>query len=64
MNNIIKFRKNNSFIESDMEIFEIKPVIVGGDPKDPKNKVILDRKKHIEVVSYWNKLIKGLKEKN
>jgi hypothetical protein len=40
-----------------MEIFEIKPIILGGDPLDPKNKVILNRKQHIEAVRYWNRLI-------
>lgn len=39
------------------EIFEIKPVILGGSPTDPKNKVVLSRAQHIEAVRYWNKII-------
>lgn len=44
------------------EIFEIKPVILGGDPTDPKNKVILDRQEHIKAVRYWNRVIKQMKQ--
>jgi len=43
------------------EIFEIKPIILGGDPVDPANKVALNRREHIEVVRYWNKIIKDLR---
>lgn len=45
------------------EIFEITPVILGGDPVDPANKTVLDRQNHIQVVNYWNNLIRELKEK-
>jgi hypothetical protein len=45
------------------EIFEIKPVVLGGSPTDPKNKVILTREEHIELVNYWNKVISGLRKK-
>jgi hypothetical protein len=45
------------------EIFEIKPVILGGSPTDPANKVILTREGHIEAVKYWNKLIKNLRKR-
>lgn len=40
-----------------MEIFEIKPIILGGDPFDLKNKAFLSRKEHIEAVRYWNRVI-------
>ena len=45
------------------EIFEIKPVILGGDPTDPQNKVALTRNQHIETVRYWNRIIKGIRDK-
>lgn len=45
------------------EIFEIQPVILGGSPTDPENKVALTRKQHIEAVRYWNKLIKDLRKR-
>lgn len=40
-----------------MELFDIKPVILGGDPCDPNNKVWLTRPQHIEAVRYWNRVI-------
>jgi hypothetical protein len=45
------------------EIFEIKPVILGGDPEDPANKVALTRSQHIEAVRYWNRIIRDLRAK-
>ncbi|MDR2675343.1 MAG: hypothetical protein LBC18_10915 [Opitutaceae bacterium] len=48
-----------------MEIFEITPIILGGNPTDPANKVALNRQQHIEAVRYWNKIISDLrKQKN
>lgn len=47
-----------------LEIFEITPVILGGDPVDPQNKTALTRTQHIEAVRYWNNVIKELREKN
>lgn len=44
------------------EIFEIKPVILGGSPTDPANKTFLSRKEHIEAVIYWNKIIRDLRK--
>lgn len=43
------------------EIFEITPIILGGSPTDPENKVALTRKEHIEAVRYWNGLIASLR---
>ncbi len=45
------------------EIFEIQPVILGGNPTDPANKAILTRQEHIEAVRYWNKVVRGLRSK-
>lgn len=41
-----------------MEIFEITPILLGGDPIDPKNKVLLTRQQHIQAVQYWNKIVR------
>lgn len=54
----IKERKNNILKYSGKEIFEIKPVIVGGDPNDLNNKTLLNREDHINAVSYWNNKIR------
>jgi hypothetical protein len=45
------------------EVFEIQPVILGGSPTDPANKVLLSREEHIKAVVYWNRVIKELREK-
>lgn len=45
-----------------MELVEIKPLIFGGDPKDPQNKTWLTRQQHIEVVRYWNREIANFKK--
>ena len=44
------------------EVFEVKPVILGGDPTDPANKAILCREDHIKAVRYWNRIIAALKQ--
>jgi len=46
-----------------MEIFEIKPIILGGSPTDPANKMVLNREDHIKAVVYWNKIVEQLREK-
>jgi hypothetical protein len=43
------------------ELFEIKPVILGGSPVDPANKVWLSRQQHIAAVRHWNRIIKSLR---
>jgi len=43
------------------EIFEIKPVILGGSPTDPENKIALTREQHIQAVRYWNKVVGDLR---
>jgi hypothetical protein len=44
------------------EVFEITPVILGGSPTDPANKMLLTRADHIKAVVYWNTVIKELRE--
>jgi hypothetical protein len=43
------------------EIFEIKPVILGGSPTDPSNKALLTREEHIKAVIYWNRVIREMR---
>jgi hypothetical protein len=45
------------------EIFEIKPVILGGSATDPENKVLLTREEHIKAVAHWNRVIKDLRNR-
>ncbi|MER8466486.1 hypothetical protein [Mesorhizobium sp. M1396] len=40
-----------------MELFEITPIIVGGDPVSMENKIWLTRQEHFEAVRYWNRAI-------
>jgi hypothetical protein len=44
------------------EIFEIKPVLLGGSPTDLENKVILTRDQHMELVRYWNEVVSDLRK--
>jgi len=43
------------------ELFEIKPIMLGGDPLDPVNKTFQTRQQHIEAVRYWNRVIRDLR---
>lgn len=45
-----------------MEICEITPVILGGDPIAPDNKTVVTRQQHFEIVRYWNRIIRDLRE--
>lgn len=44
-----------------LELFEITPILVGGSPIDPQNKIWLTRQQHFEAVRYWNEVIKELR---
>lgn len=44
-----------------MELIEITPVILGGDPVDQRNKTWLTRQQHVEAVRYWNRVISRLR---
>jgi hypothetical protein len=55
-------RKANEERLAGMEIFDITPIILGGNPTDPENKTVLTRRQHIEAVRYWNKIIKELRQ--
>jgi hypothetical protein len=47
-----------------MELVEIKPIIVGGDPTDPKNKTWVTRQQHFELVRFWNRIIRDLRKQD
>jgi len=38
------------------EIHEIQPVVFGGSPLDPKNKILISPKDYAELVVFWNKI--------
>ncbi|MCV3209257.1 hypothetical protein OHD62_23720 [Mesorhizobium sp. YC-39] len=40
-----------------MELFELTPIAVGGDPVSMENKTWLTRQEHFEAVRYWNRTI-------
>lgn len=45
-----------------MELFEIKPIVVGGDPLSLENKTWLTRQQYFEAVRYWNRTIAILRK--
>jgi len=47
-----------------MELVEITPVIVGGDPSDSQNKIMVTRQQHFEMVRYWNRVISDLRSES
>lgn len=56
-----EFRSNDRVQTAGKEVFEVHPVILGGDPEDPKNKTLLTREQHIQAVVYWNGEIKRMR---
>jgi hypothetical protein len=54
--------KNGHARREGMELFEITPVIVGGDPISPENKIWVTRKEHFELVRFWNRTIGDLRK--
>jgi hypothetical protein len=59
-NDEFRRRDNRRFVG--MEVFEITPVILGGSPVDPRNKVLLTREQHIEAVRYWNHIVRDIRK--
>jgi hypothetical protein len=56
--------KTKPEIYAGKEIFEIQPVVVGGNPTDLSNKTVLTREQHIDAVRYWNRIIREIRQKN
>ena len=46
-----------------MHLVEITPIIVGGDPTDPQNKIWVTREQHFELVRYWNRIVRAFQER-
>jgi hypothetical protein len=61
-NDILRAKKSDSLVG--LEIFEIKPVILGGDPTHSGNKKFLSREEHVQAVRYWNRIIHSLRVQN
>jgi hypothetical protein len=36
-------------------------VLLGGNPTDPENKMVLTRDQHMEVVRYWNNVVNAVR---
>jgi SMI1 / KNR4 family (SUKH-1) len=45
-----------------MELCEVMPTILGGDPVDPANKIWLTRQQHFEAARYWNRIVREVSE--
>jgi hypothetical protein len=58
----MSLRESNPQELTGKEIFEIKPIILGGSPTDRANKVALTRREHIQAVNYWNRIVKELRK--
>jgi hypothetical protein len=46
-----------------MQLVEITPIIVGGNPTDPQNKTWVTRQQHFEMVRYWNRVISDFRKR-
>jgi hypothetical protein len=46
-----------------MEVHEVHPIGLGGDPTDQKNKVLVPVQKHVELVSFWNKTFHAIRQR-
>lgn len=40
-----------------LELCELTPVLLGGEPLDTKNKIWLTRDRHFEFVRFWNRIV-------
>ncbi|MER9137527.1 hypothetical protein NKI20_14725 [Mesorhizobium sp. M0830] len=49
--------QNTNSRSKGMELFEVKPIAVGGDPVSLENKIWLTRQEHFEAVRFWNRTI-------
>lgn len=45
------------------QIHEIQPVKFGGNPTDPANKLALSRQEHAQATTWWNRLLRDVKDK-
>ncbi len=47
-----------------VELVELKPILFGGSPDDPSNKVWLTRRQHFKYVRLWNATLRDLRSTN
>ncbi|MGX9143908.1 SMI1/KNR4 family protein [Mesorhizobium sp. 128a] len=47
-----------------MQLAELNPVLLGGDPVDPANRVWLTRDQHFEYVRFWNNVVMAANAKS
>lgn len=55
-----RLRNANKDAVEGMEVHEIKPVYLGGDPVDPGNKVLLTPSAHDQVHAFWTRVWRAL----
>jgi len=46
------------------EVHEIHPIVLGGNPTEPANQVIVPVEKHVELVIFWNETFQGIKHRS
>ena len=46
------------------EIHDKHPMVLGGDPTDPGNKVLVPADKHPEICTYWNKVVRAVRNES
>jgi hypothetical protein len=46
------------------EVLEKHPIVLGGDPKDPANKVLVPANKYPEICTFWNKVVRHVRNKS
>lgn len=57
MRDTIEYRRGLAALGLGLEVFEIHPIVLGGDPTDPANKCTLTREQRFEAVRYWNQVV-------
>jgi hypothetical protein len=55
-------RRDHRAVCAGKEIFEIQPILFGGNSTETSNKVLLNRNEHIEAVNYWNNMIRVIRK--
>ena len=49
---------------AEMQLAELKPVLLGGDPVDPANRIWLTRDQHFGYVRFWNNVVMAANAKS
>jgi hypothetical protein len=43
------------------EVHDKHPIVLGGDPSDPANKLLVPADKHPEICTFWNKVVRQVR---